>query len=250
LAGVVIGLWVYVGYFYFRPRTVKEPLPIPPAAVSENENKPSPVKLEQSDDWIRERAETLSSHSGLAAWLKTENIIRRITAAVNIIADGNSPKDSLGFLSPRKKFAVQKRGRNFYLDPQSYARYDWAADVFQSLNTEAAVKLFEELKPLFQDACRELGCWKRDFQDTWVRAVQELLRTPVVKGQIRLRKKVLSYAIMDTRLEELSAAQKHLLRMGPKNTAEIQGKLREIARTLGVPEDQLPKSQTYLSKVR
>ena len=74
-----------------------------------------------------------------------------------------------------------------------------------------------------------------------------------MKSDIRLEEKVISYsmaAMADEKLEDLSDAQKHLLRMGPKNTAKIQGKLREIAKALGVPENQLPKSRVYYSKVK
>jgi hypothetical protein len=40
-------------------------------------------------------------------------------------------------------------------------------------------------------------------------------------------------------LEELSPAQKHLLRMGPANVQKIQSKLRELASALGVSSSEL-----------
>jgi hypothetical protein len=131
-----------------------------------------------------------------------------------------------------------------------------AADVFQSLNAQGIVRVFKEFKPLFQDAYRELGYQDRDFQDTLVRAIKELLRAPVVESDVLLEEneeKVVSNlaaTMADEKLEDLSDAQKHLLRMGPKNTAKIQGKLREIALAMGVPENQLPKSREYYSKVK
>ena len=39
----------------------------------------------------------------------------------------------------------------------------------------------------------------------------------------------------DRRLEALSPAQRHLLRMGPRNVRMIQGELRTLAAALGVP---------------
>ena len=41
-------------------------------------------------------------------------------------------------------------------------------------------------------------------------------------------------------LQELSAAQKQLLRMGPQNVRTVQSKLREIATALGIPASRLP----------
>lgn len=263
LACVAIGLGIY---FYFQPSKeavpvkkpiVKEALPPPPEKAEQEEEKkisslPLP-KLEQSDDVVREKARDLSSNPKFAEWFKIKNIIRRIAAAVDSIAEGNSPRAPLDFLNPKKGFTVKKKGERLYVNPQSYTRYNLVADIFQSLNAEGAVRLFKELKPLFQEAYRELGYPDRDFQDTLIRAIKELLRTPVVEGDILLEEKVISSSMIsmtDEKLEELSDAQKHLIRMGPKNTAKIQGKLREMARALGVPENQLPKSRVYSSKVK
>jgi hypothetical protein len=270
LACVAIGLGVYFYFFHIRASkepppvekpVVKEapPLPPPPKVVRGAEKKIPPVTLPnlgQSDDVLREKAKALSSNPKLADWLKVTNIIRRVTAAVDSVADGRSPRASLKFLAPQKEFSVRKKGEKFYLDPQSYTRYNLAVDVFQSLNAEGIVRVFKEFKPLFQDAYRELGYKDRDFQDTLVRAIKELLRAPVVESDLLLEEnedKVVSNlaaTMADEKLEDLSDAQKHLLRMGPKNTAKIQGKLREIAQALGVPENQLPKSRVYYSKVK
>ena len=45
---------------------------------------------------------------------------------------------------------------------------------------------------------------------------------------------------VDEMLEGLTAAQKQLLRMGPRNVRIIKDKLRRIALALGVPSDALP----------
>jgi hypothetical protein len=270
LACVAIGLGVYFYFSHVRASkepapvekpAVKEALPLPPPqkVVREEEKKIPPVtlpNLDQSDDVLRAKAKALSSDPKLADWLKLTNIIRRISAAVDSVADGRSPRASLKFLAPQKEFSVRKKGEKLYIDPQSYNRYNLAADLFQSLSTEGVVRVFKDFKPLFQDAYRELGYKDRDFQNTLVRAIKELLRAPVVESDVLLEEdgeKAISYlaaSMADERLEDLSDAQKHLLRMGPKNTAKIQGKLREIAQALGVPENQLPKSRVYYSKVK
>lgn len=111
------GLGVFFHHFLVRPPTVKEPPPPPQQAVRTEEKTVSPappLKLEQSDDLIRARAKELSSHPKLADWLKTEDLIRRITAAVEGIAAGNSPRDGLDFLGPRKGFAVKNKGESFF----------------------------------------------------------------------------------------------------------------------------------------
>ena len=56
-----------------------------------------------------------------------------------------------------------------------------------------------------------------------------LLATPTVDGPIRIVPgKGATYAFADPRLEALTPAQKHLIRMGPENQRMIQTRLREI----------------------
>jgi hypothetical protein len=43
------------------------------------------------------------------------------------------------------------------------------------------------------------------------------------------------WAFADPELEALSAAEKHLLRMGPENARQVQEKLSELAELLGYP---------------
>ena len=97
----------------------------------------------------------------------------------------------------------------------------------------------------FQEAYADLGYPGADFEETMVRAAVELLRTPVVEGPIRLEMKVLSYAMADETLENLSPAQKHFLRMGPRNMGLVQAKIRELAAAMGVPASRLPKARFY-----
>jgi hypothetical protein len=259
LACLVVGLGVYYFFFYQPAKepvpvgkpAIKEPLPPPSEKAAKEEEKEAPqlppVELNQSDELVRQQAKDLSSHPKWAIWLKIKGLIRRMTAAVDNIAQGLSPRAHLGFLAPQNAFTALKKGGKLYLDPRSYQRYNTVADVFHSLDAEASVRVYKLLKPLFQKAYQELGHPNREFQEALVQAMVELLRTPVVKGDILLEEEegVVTYQMADYSLENLSEAQKHLLRMGPENIRKIQGKLREMARALGVPENQLPKSREY-----
>ena len=205
----------------------------------------SQVELDQSDDVVRKLAMDLSAHPQLASWLKTNDLIRKFTAAVDNIAHGLSPRPQIEFFYPPGDFKVIKKGRSYYLDPQSYHRYDQVADVFLSLDTDYCLTLYRQLKPLIQAAYSDLGYPHQDFQPTLIRAIAELLKVPIVEGDILLKKKVVTYQMADPRLESLSEAQKHLLRMGPENVRIIQGKLHELASGLGIPAERLPRSKIY-----
>lgn len=203
------------------------------------------MELGKSDDLIREQTKELSSHPKLARWLMTEDIIRKFTAAVDNIANGLSPIPQIDFFTPGGEFEVTKRNGNYRIDSKSFRRYDSVADAFLSLNTEGCAKLYRQAKPLIQKAYMELGYPTKDFDETLLRAMVELLKVPIVEGDMVVQKGVVTYIYADSRLEKLSEAQKHLLRMGPENVRIIQEKLRELASEFGFPQDKLPSPETY-----
>jgi len=245
-AGVVLAAGAAIGLglrFYRSSRAAAARAALDSAMNLPGAQTASPWTIEQGEEMLRQGG--LSSSPGFGEWLKQENILRRVIAAVDCVAAGNSPRDSLNFLRPKKQFALRKRRGKLYMGARSYGRYDLTADVFASLNAEKAAQLFVLLKPLFQDAYRELGYANRDFQATSVQAIKVLLDTPLVQGDVLLGEKSVSYELADPKLEQLSPAQKHLLRMGPRNAAKVQAKLRELALALGVPGQELPNSRTY-----
>jgi hypothetical protein len=202
------------------------------------------TELDKSDEVVRKLIAELSSNSAFGQWLKSKNLVRKFVAAVDNIANGQSPRPHMDFFTLNKEFkAILKNGRT-YLDPSSYERYNIIADVFDSVSVAGCVRLYEGFKPLFQQAYRELGYPKEDFHQTLLKAIVEICKTPVVDQPIALEKKVTTYVMVDPKLEQLSPAQKHLLRMGPENLQLIQAKLREIALALGFADAQLPKQKT------
>ena len=54
-----------------------------------------------------------------------------------------------------------------------------------------------------------------------------------------LERKLNSFEYADPRLEALSPAQKHLLRLGPEYAARVQGKLYELGIALGFSPEEL-----------
>jgi hypothetical protein len=262
--------WYYQGPVEVPPPSLEEPKAekpspslAPPETAGEKPGESIPARppataeiplpdLNQSDEFARNMMKGLSPNSKLRDWLQISNIIRVITASVDNIAEGLSPRPHLRFLSPGKAFTVDEKEGKLYLDPKSYRRYDLVADIFASLDAGKTIKVYKELKPLFQQAYRELGYPDRDFQDTLIQAMLRLLSTPVVKRQIVLTEagKGINYQIVDEYLENLSDAEKHLLRMGPENTRKIQKKLREMILALGVPEAKLPGVQMYIPTVK
>jgi hypothetical protein len=255
IALFIIPLIIY--FFFIKPAQVQSPQPLAPVSETKAaDSKPvvgsslekdaagkkelgltpfaADVSLNGSDPPVRELLNDCSSHPDFSRWLGNKNIIRRCTAIVDNIAEGNSPAVHLRFLDTflSKKFEVIRRKGKIIIDPESYRRYDAITSVLFSIRSETLAAHYQQLRPLLEEAYRELGKPGQTFQETLEQALDVLLKTPIPKGEVFLEEKVTTYAFADPRLEGLNDAQKHLLRMGPRNIRILQEKLREIKEKL------------------
>jgi hypothetical protein len=196
--------------------------------------------LAESDPVVRELVKQLTSHPRVLAWLATNGLIRNFTVAVENIADGATPARHLRVLQPAPGFLVTEQAGDLHIDPRSYERYDALAAAVASVDPANAAQLYATLKPRLEEAAGELGTGE-SFDRTLERAIVSLLRTPVRDAPVRVRTQPqgIGYGFADPELEGLTAAQKQLLRMGPRNARIIQSSLRAIALALGIPAERL-----------
>jgi len=250
---VLAGLYYFLIYRKGRPAAeevkpaaaVTQPAETPAGTEEADLLKLPPLELDRSDGLLRELVGGLSSHPRLAVWLRTSEIIRKFVAAVDNIANGISPKAQVDFFTPAGRFKVVRRDGRTTVDPTSYDRYTTLADVFITVDTPSAARLYRSLRPLIGEAYRDLGYPGQNFDDTLLRAIIELLDVPIIEGRVPVERTITNYVYLDPALEGLSPAQKQFLRFGPENVQVIQTKLREIALALRFPESRLPKSRFY-----
>src|SRR5262249_39991855 len=229
LAGAAAGV-----YLTFVKRMVQAPVTPPPPAIREPAEplggQPEPIALpplDESDALVRTLVRALSNHPVVAAWLATDDLVRSFTVAVSNIAEGASPAKALAALRPHTEFRVVETGGKSYIDPRSYERYGPLADAIGSVGPDAAAKPYATLKPRIEDAARELGIPAQRFDQVLEAAIVALLRTPTPEGRIPVTANAsgIGYTFADGRLERLSAGQKALLRMGPRNARMIKARL-------------------------
>ena len=163
-----------------------------------------------------------------------DHLVRRFTAGVVNIAEGASPRNHVSHLAPSGRFQTTEAGGKTVIDVAGYHRYDKLAATFDSLDAAGVADLYHDLKPLLQESYRELGYPAGDFDEVLSRAIGHLLDVPAVESRIDLVPTVNGFDLADPALQNLSAAQKHLLRMGPDNTRMIQGKLAAIVAEIGL----------------
>jgi Protein of unknown function (DUF3014) len=241
LAGVAV-------YLYLRPSPA--PVPSPTESVEAVPEAGAPLgrepmevalpALDQSDAFVRTLIATLSSHPTLAAWLATNGLVRNFTVVVTNIADGATPAVHLARLRPKARFEVIERNGRQAIDPRSYERYTTFATAVASIDPAGAARLYATLKPLIEEASRDLGSPNASFDVTLEQAIVRLLGTPILKDPVYVVPHGIGYAFEDPSVEALSPAQKQLLRFGPRNVQLIQGALSDIALALGISPQRLP----------
>ena len=247
----VLLLAVVLAYVYLR-RPPSQPAPAavapaaPPPAVQgaeAGEKIPLPP-LDETDALVRQLVGRLSSHPVVAAWLTTDGLIMNFAVVTQRIADGESPVQELKAVGPIPAFRPRTSRGDLFVDPASYRRYDRYAEAVSALDSRGTARLYATIKPRILDAYRRLGHPTGDFDPVLERAIGAVLKVPVVQGELEVAPKGIVYGFVDPKLEELSAAQKHVLRMGPENVQAIQRKLREIADYLAIPVSRLPPPST------
>ena len=232
--------------FAWRPRPAPKPTKAPMAAARTapslgGDAEPVAIPpLDASDAIVRTLVRALSGSPAVATWLSTDGLIRNFTVVTVNIADGATPAKHLKALRPSSAFDIVERRGIAYIDSRSYDRYAVIADAVASIDPAAAARIYTIIKPRVEEAHRELGFPDQSFDRTLQRAILALVHTPILDGPVGLKPKGIGYAFADERLEGLTAAQKQLLRMGPRNVRIIKERLRTIALALGVPSDQLP----------
>jgi hypothetical protein len=197
--------------------------------------------LDLSDGLVRNLLGQLSSRAEVTRWLATDGLIRNFVVALENVSEGKSPTRHLHVLAPASAFRVASRPGGATIDARSYDRYNALADAVDSFDAAGLARLYVTLKPRLVEAYRDLGHPDGDIDAAVERAIVHLLRAPTIPADPRLTAASVSYRFADEDIESLSAAQKQLLRMGPRNGRLVQAKLRQVAAALGIPDARLPK---------
>ena len=115
------------------------------------------------------------------------------------------------------------------LSPENYARYAPLIRVIEKTDVKALALVYQRLYPLFQQSYEDLGYPGKYFNDRLVEVIDHLLQTPeLARPRCSSRSRRCSTSTRIAELENRSAGQKLLMRMGPANERAIKAKLREL----------------------
>jgi hypothetical protein len=244
VAAAVILLLLLAGaaWYWLRPSAGGDapatagPAPAEPGGPlpSSGDTVPLPA-LDASDEFVRGLVSRLSSHPQLARWLVTDDLVRRFVGVVVDLAGGSNPSAHIRFMAPAEEFTAERREGRLVMARASQRRYDLMAATFASLDTRGSAQLFRQLRPLIDEAYRELGIPGTGFDEVLAMAVENLLAVPPAEGPLEVVGSEGIFVFADPEIEARRGAEKVLLRMGPENTRRIQEKVRELALELGLP---------------
>jgi hypothetical protein len=187
--------------------------------------------LDSSDPMIRQAILSLTNFSvqEVEGLLPGDQLIRKFVAVLDSAAAGRFSLTLLGDLSIDGVFVAREIEDDvFEIDFRSYQRFNFVTDVFCSINAARAAELYRLAKPLINAAYKELGYLESDFDKIFFLALESILKTPDFPDRVLLKRPVVMYEYIDPKYEALNAFQKQILRTGPRNSALIKKKAREI----------------------
>jgi hypothetical protein len=256
---VILGAGGYFAWQYVQSKEAKPP-PVEVPKTEALDAGPAAVNLADGDALLKNGAGELSADEIFAKWMAEPDLVRRLVAATFAVSRGESPRELLTFLRPAGEFTVdevedktqlapkvkltakakaklaksKKKRRptkhliRFYMSAASTARYDVVARVLDSVNVEKLGAIYAKLAPFAEAAFREAAPPGKTLEGVYGAAVDHLAAVPLTDERIELVEKEegVDYAFKDPALESLTAAQKHLIRMGPANARIVVKKLQ------------------------
>jgi hypothetical protein len=208
------------------------PAPAAPASVP---------PLDASDSFVANALVELLGRKDVQSFLALDSFVRHVVATVDNLP-GKQVASRIWPVPPTaRRIVVESRDDGTYVSAGNAARYEPFVHFVEAVDTRRLVALYVRLYPLFQQAYQDLGYPKGYFNDRLIAVIDHLLETPElarppkvtlpeVKGPIQPPRPWVMYEFEDISLDERSAGQKILLRMGAAHTKRLKVKLAEVRR--------------------
>ena len=214
------------------PQPVVETPASPPTSVVSTT--PPPVRavplppLDESDPEVLGGLTELLGQDAVMRHLVPERLVRNIVVTIDNVPRRQMALNQRPLQPTAGDFITSGEESAVVMAPENYARYEPFVGLVSKLDAKTLVSFYRGLEPLFQTAYEDLGDPDASFNARLNEVIEHLLQTPTPRGQVALVQPGVLYKYADERLENLSAGQKLMIRMGVDNATVIKGKLREI----------------------
>ena len=215
------------------PDIPQQPEPVAVLAGADNtvlaaETSVDQIELMDGDSMLRQELAATGTDSIMSKLMSNEHPINVSAAFIDGLGRGVILKKLLPGDPPEQAFSVVEEDEVIYISPSSYQRYDSYTDILTALDSKRLVSSFHALRPIYEQAFQYLGLDPGDFDNTIIRALDQVLATPDIIEPIALQPKSVVYIFADPALENLPPVQKQLLRMGPDNISRIKQQARAL----------------------
>ena len=239
---VIAGIAAYYHYVVQAPAppvVQTRPPPPPPPANADEGGIQHPIpgggtdttalpSLNQSDQVVRDSLAGLMGQKPIEQFLVPENIVRHIVVTVDNLPRKKAAVDLRPVKPTQGEALVATQGDVTTLAVANYARYQPFIHLVETTDPKTLATVYFHLYPLFQQAYEDLGYPGRFFNDRLVEVIDHLLAAPEPQGPIELVQPKVFYQFANPRLEDLSAGQKLMVRMGPANERLLKTRLRDL----------------------
>jgi hypothetical protein len=217
-----------------QPAPPAEPEPVPEPEPPRALNPIDPLspelplpELGASDEPFRLALGEVTGRTGLTQVL-SEELIYHIVATVDNLPRKYLPASIVPLRRAEGAFIVEGKEGSLAIGARNAKRYGLYTAAAKSIDSARLVELYRRYYPLFQRAYQELGYPQAHFNDRLVVAIDDLLAAPEPPAPIRLAQPKILYEYADPKLENRSAGQKIMMRIGRENAAVLKSKLLDI----------------------
>ena len=205
------------------------------STVQEIIKSPDPLPtLEESDIAVKARLQEIYAPENPGSIFIIREFIRHFVVTIDNLDGRKLAKRYSITRPPEATFIVKKSGTEdeYTVDKENEKRYEPYMKFLSAVNDQQFLSIYVRFYPLFQEAYEELGYPERYFNDRLIEIIDHMLRTPVTEGDITLVRPKVYYQFADSNLENLSAGQKILIRIGTSNAQIVRERLRSIRKLL------------------
>ncbi len=213
--------------------------PAPPASAA------GLPALDESDLVFARWLEALFGREGMAL-LRIQDLARHVVATVDNLGREHAPTRLWPVHPAAGRFSTVEHNGRSLIDPDNQLRYAPLVILLESAEPARVVALYHDAYPLLQQAYAELGYPGQSFHARLLVVIDMLLATPeatdqtevlpvAVQGGAALSQSWRFHRFADPMLEQLSAGQKLLLRMGPVNQRRLKLVLQRLRAALLAP---------------
>lgn len=186
------------------------------------------VSLDVSDAAVKAAIIEAIRSPAISRFLVSESLLQKFVINANNLANQEiTLKDNL-LVAPDREFGVYQQADKIWIDRASFQRYTPYVDAIESVDTDALLSAYESYKPSLTEKFAEISRPGDNLDQTLIRAIDELLNTPLVPVPIEVISETVMYKFADPKLEGLSGPQKQMVRMGPDNMRRLKVVLREV----------------------